>query len=217
MKDRRICAVITQSNADISQIAEMADLYEVRIDLIGRGWEDLVIKLPKPWIACNRRREEDGNWQGSEDRRVDELLTALPLGADIIDIELATPGIEKLVAVIKTKAACLISSHNFEKTPQLDELKDIVLKQIAAGADICKVVTFADKAEDNLTVLRLIHEFPSKRIIAFAMGEKGLASRILCPLMGGDFSYASIAKETESAKGQQTVKELYEIYRMVKP
>jgi 3-dehydroquinate dehydratase len=33
-----------------------------------------------------------------------------------------------------------------------------------------------------LTVLQLISGFPGKRIIAFAMGDKGLASRILCPL-----------------------------------
>jgi 3-dehydroquinate dehydratase-1 len=76
-------------------------------------------------------------------------------------------------------------------------------------------VTFANKDEDNFTVLRLIPQFPGKRVIAFAMGEKGLASRILCPIIGGDFTYAAIEKGAESAEGQLTVEELHQIYRMV--
>ena len=216
MKNRRICAVITDRNTNISQNEGMADLYEVRIDLIGNGWQETASRLRKPWIACNRRKEEDGNWQGSEEGRIEELLKALPLGADIIDIELATPGLNKIVPVIKQKKTCLISWHNFKETPAFGELKDVVLSQIDAGANICKVVAFANKAEDNLTVLRLIPEFPGKRIIAFAMGDKGISSRILCPLIGGDFTYAALERGAESAVGQVTVKEMYEIYRMVK-
>lgn len=216
MKNAHICAVISDRNADISQIAKMADLFEVRIDMVGNGWEDIARRLTKSWIACNRRKEEGGKWQGDEDKRTEELLKALTLGANIIDIELATQGLDKIVSLIKRKAACLISFHNMTETPSFDELKEIVSKQIVTGADICKIVTFATKAEDNLTVLRLIPEFPEQRIIAFAMGEKGLSSRILCPLAGGDFTYAALERGAESAAGQITLKEMHEIYRMVK-
>ena len=215
MKSNRICAVITDKKQNIPQIAGIADLFELRIDLIGEGWEECAVKLPKAWIACNRRKEEGGKWQGSEQRRIEELLKALPLGAAIVDIELETDGLDKIVAVIKQKADCLISYHNMKETPSFDALKDIVARQLEAGADICKVVTFANKDEDNFTVLRLIPQFPGKRVIAFAMGEKGLASRILCPIIGGDFTYAAIEKGAESAEGQLTVEELHQIYRMV--
>lgn len=215
MKNNRICAVITNKKQNIPQIASIADLFELRIDLIGEGWEECAVKLPKAWIACNRRKEEGGKWQGSEQRRIEELLKALPLGAAIVDIELETDGLDKIVAVIKQKADCLISYHNINETPSFDALKDIVARQLEAGADICKVVTFANKDEDNFTVLRLIPQFPGKRVIAFAMGEKGLASRILCPIIGGDFTYAAIEKGAESAEGQLTVEELHQIYRMV--
>lgn len=216
MNNRRICAVITARDTDISQIPAMADLFEVRIDLLGKGWQETAASLPKPWLACNRRREEGGNWQDSEDMRIEELLKALKAGAAVVDIELSTPNLKEIVPIIKTKAECLISSHNFKETPQLDVLKDIALSQIDAGADICKIVTFANSLEDNLTVLRLISELPGKRVIAFAMGEKGLLSRILCPLAGSEFTYASIEKGAESAAGQITVQELYEIYRLVR-
>ena len=61
MKSNRICAVITDKKQNIPQIAGIADLFELRIDLIGEGWEECAVKLPKAWIACNRRKEEGGN------------------------------------------------------------------------------------------------------------------------------------------------------------
>jgi 3-dehydroquinate dehydratase-1 len=47
------------------------------------------------------------------------------------------------------------------------------------------------------------------------MGVNGQLSRILCPLAGGYFTYASVKTGRESAKGQVTVTELREIYRML--
>ncbi len=70
------------------------------------------------------------------------------------------------------------------------------------------MVTTARSLEDNLTVLRLISEFPGVRLVSFAMGPLGVVSRVLCPLVGGDFTYASIEKGKESAQGQITVRDL---------
>ena len=89
----------------------------------------------------------------------------------------------------------MISSHDLKKTPSLDEMKEVVRQQLKAGADIAKVVTTARSLEDNLTVLRLISEFPGVRLLAFAMGPLGVVSRVLCPLVGGDFTYASIKNQ----------------------
>jgi len=44
------------------------------------------------------------------------------------------------------------------------------------------------------------------------MGPLGFASRVLCPLVGGDFTYASTEKGKESASGQITVRELRTLY-----
>ncbi len=48
-----------------------------------------------------------------------------------------------------------------------------------------------------------------------AMGPLGFASRVLCPLVGGYFTYASIERGKESASGQITVRELKKLYEMV--
>lgn len=216
MKKPRICAAIVNKGLRVIRDVEpMVDLFEVRIDLIGEGWPQLVKHLKKPWIACNRRADEGGNWKDSEASRIKELLKAVELGADIVDIELTTENLGEIVPGIKGRAKCLLSFHDVVGTPSLDKLQAIVQRQLEAGADICKVVTAARNFEDNLVTLRLISDFPKARIISFAMGPLGAASRILCPLVGGDFIYASIEKGKESAAGQLTVEALRKIYGMM--
>ncbi|MFC1865071.1 type I 3-dehydroquinate dehydratase, partial [Chloroflexota bacterium] len=130
--------------------------------------------------------------QGSEARRIESLLQAVELGADIVDVELSTRNLDKIVQVVKKRTKCLLSFHELEKTPPLDQMKEIVRRQLKAGADICKIITTAQELEDNLTVLQLISEFPEVKLISFAMGPLGFMSRVLCPLVGGEFTYASI-------------------------
>jgi 3-dehydroquinate dehydratase-1 len=121
----------------------------------------------------------------------------------------------KLVKEIKGRAECLLSSHNLKGTPSLKEMKEIIKRQIDTGADICKIVTTARSFADNLAILQLIREFPRAKVVAFAMGAAGQISRVLCPLAGGYFTYASIEEGRESAEGQITVSELRKIYEMM--
>jgi 3-dehydroquinate dehydratase type I len=95
-------------------------------------------------------------------------------------------------------------------------MRRIIQKELEAGADICKLVTTAKSLEDNLAVLQLIREFPGARVVAFAMGDLGAISRLLCPLVGGYFTYAAMKEGLESAPGQMTVGDLRKIYGTLK-
>jgi len=217
MKRPRICAVIVNNDLGaVKEVESFVDLFEVRIDLIGDGWPELVKRLNRPWIVCNRLLDEGGRWGKSEASRVEELLKAVELGAEIVDIELKTKTLGEVVKLIKKKTKCLVSSHELNGTPSLVEMKEIVHRQLEAGADVCKVVTTAHRFGDNLTTLQLVTEFPMLKIVSFAMGPLGYVSRILCPLVGGYFTYASIEEGKESASGQITVRDLRKIYEMVK-
>ena len=214
MKRPRICAVIIENNYDaVLSIEPFVDLYEVRLDLIGDGWQEWVGKLNRPWIACNRLPEEGGRWSGDETHRIAKLFEAVKLGARIVDIELRTDGVDRIVKQVKQKKAkCLVSMHNLLETPSLDELKRIVTQELATGADICKVVTTAKHFEDNLTVLRLFPLFPKVKLVALGMGQAGISSRVFSPLVGGYFTYTSIMKGQESADGQLTATYLRSFY-----
>jgi len=218
MKRPKICTVIVNNNLTTVREAEaFADLFEVRIDLIGDDWPEVAAQLKKPWLACNRSTAEGGKGaDDNETERIDQLLQAIELGAGMADIELSTDNLPEIVPLIKQRAKCIVSFHDFQNTPSLEKLKAIVQRQIDAGADICKIVTTAQTFEDNTNMLQLITEFPRTKIVAFAMGQVGSASRILCPLVGGEFTYASIEKGKESAPGQITARELRYIYDMMR-
>lgn len=217
MKKSRICAVITDKNiAAIEKAGKAADLFEMRIDLIGRDWPPVAAALKKPWIAACRNRDQHGGWKSSEQQRADELLRAVDLGASMVDIELGSPALAEILDKTKGRARCLISYHDWNTTPPLTDLVKKTRACLDTGAYACKVVTMACSIEDNLTVLKLFEKFPAQRLVAFAMGEEGVLSRILAPLAGSWFTYASIEGLTASAPGQVTVQTLRKIYGLIK-
>jgi 3-dehydroquinate dehydratase type I len=209
----RICGVITTPQAgDVRKDGDGTDLFEVRIDLIGNGWEEAARPLNKPWIATNRLKAEGGQWEGTEEARCGELLKAISMGASIIDIELASPDLEEIVPIIKKRSRCMISHHDLRRTPPPAALRRIINDEMAAGADICKLVTTARTFEDNAAVLGVINEFRPAPIVAFCMGARGQISRFLCPLSGGVFTYAALEEGEASAPGQLTVSQMRNLY-----
>lgn len=209
-----ICACIT-SAADLPAAVGVVDsvsLYEVRIDLIGEEWTEVVDHLPRPWIACNRLASQGGACTVNEDERLASLLRALDLGATIVDIELDAPGLGKFVESVKGRGTLLVSHHDLERTEGEETLAAIVHKQRRAGADICKLVTTAGSVSDNVTLLRLTRRLSWMPLVAFAMGEQGVISRVLAPLAGARFTYASLGRGHEAAPGQLTVGDLRTVY-----
>ena len=158
---------------------------------------------------------EGGQWQGAESRRIEKLLQAMELGADLVDVELRTENLSNIVKLIRRRTKCLLSCHDLEKTPASDTMRRIMQEQVEAGADVCKLVTTARSFEDNLSVLSLMREFEDTPVVSFAMGPLGGVSRVLCPLVGGDFTYASLGAGRESAPGQMAAADLRRIYDMV--
>jgi len=216
MRRPRICAVITGDDPALIRKSEtLADLFELRMDLVGEGWQQIVPHLHKPWIATMRDTLHGGKFAGSENERINALMRAAELGAAIVDIELDCPSLEETVKRIKGSAGCLISYHNWDKTPPPEELSAIVRRQLAAGAAVCKVVTMAENVNDSLAVLELPGLFSGADIIAFSMGPAGTLSRVLSPLMGGYLTYASLDDNTGSAPGQLSVSVLRGIYRKI--
>ncbi len=213
MKRPRLCGVVTcHDEAAIAEAAPVVDLFELRLDLVGPRWPETARLLSKPWIATNRLAAEGGRWSGGEPERIAELLRAVALGAAVVDIELATPELGKVVPLVKQKAECLISYHNMKHTPPLADLRSIVLSELEAGADICKVATTAQGFDDNLTVLELAGAFPETRLVALAMGEAGQASRVLGPLVNAELSYVALRRGEASAPGQLSVAEITRLY-----
>ncbi|MEM2575733.1 MAG: type I 3-dehydroquinate dehydratase [Sulfolobales archaeon] len=208
-----ICASLTKPE-DV-EIACTADLVEVRIDILGSRWSEVISGLNRPWIACNRRFDEGGLWRGDEVGRIRELIKAINLGAKFVDIEFTTPDVREHIKRFKSGGAVVIvSKHITTHTPDLISLKTLVSNMVNLGADVWKVATKANNLLDNLVLLKLIKESPTPGI-SLAMGELGTLSRVLSPLVGGFLTYASVRRGAESAPGQLTLNEIKEIYKLL--
>jgi 3-dehydroquinate dehydratase type I len=222
---RKLCIPIVETTVEraliaIKEVNRWADLIELRADYLKRvNLAPLLENRQKPLIVTNRRKEEGGQYKGEERKRLSVLKEAIDLGADYIDVELATER-SLLQRLVRNKGGTqiILSFHDFQRTPSLKELQRLCGQMIQLGADVVKIVPFARTWEDNLSILSLI-SFAKERgqkIVAFCMGEKGKLSRVFSPFLGAAWTYASLNRSRASAPGQLTVGEMKEIWEMLK-
>lgn len=194
------------------------DLIELRIDHIEKWGNVETIRgtTELPLIATNRRRDQGGLFAGPEDKRVASIQEACDAGFDYVDLELTTRSLDGVALEVKKKGVkIIVSSHDLHGTPSKPTLEKILKREQSFSPDICKIVGTAKSYTDNLAYLDFLKEHSDVGLISFGMGIPGIPSRILSPLFGGEFTYASAELNLESAPGQLTVRDLREIYRIL--
>lgn len=218
----RICvSVLPETVAEALELVERAenhgaDLIEVRLDGLREHGElsDIAGCSRVPMIATNRSVKCHGKFRGSETERKQILLNATGNGFEYVDIELSAPELKDIVSDVHGMGVkSIVSFHDFNQTPSLPQMEKTLKEEIASGADVCKVVTTAKSVEDNLTVLNFVSKAcKSAKTVCFSMGELGKISRLLSPLFGGFFTFASLEKGRETASGQLTIQEMRVAY-----
>ncbi|MFH1079908.1 MAG: type I 3-dehydroquinate dehydratase [Pseudomonadota bacterium] len=204
-----------------------ADVIELRMDLIQNG---RLVALIDQARVCNeavrvlvthRRAAKSNPLQ--ERRRIDCLKDAVGLGTDYVDVEVQTGRAlrEELIEAIgclQHRTALIVSHHDFQRTPSLKTLKALFHACVKAGADIVKIVTWAESPRDNLRVLSLMNDAEREDVdlINFCMGPQGRISRIAAPLMGSFLSYVSLRKGFQSAPGQLTITEMNTVMKILR-
>lgn len=211
----KICGCIAEHNLEdilraINEAVQNgAGLIELRLDRIGNidHLEEIIEASDVPVVATDRKNKNN-------------LILAIEAGCNFVDVELETN--KKVRSTIIKKArghGCkvIISKHDFRCTPSNKTLLRIIHQEKEVGADIGKIVTMANSIEDCHRILGLIIEaekidFP---LLAFAMGDVGRFTRVIAPLFGAPFTYASIDKPVEP--GQLSVVALKRIYKGLVP
>ena len=225
MNSPKICVSIVAENwkkaiQDIRKAERLgANLFELRMDLMGsfEGLAKIREATKLPLIATNRLKGQGGHYEGDERQRVNSLLKACDTGFDYVDLELTTRDLSSVIAEIRLRGIkTILSHHDFLKTPPFIGLKEILSHELAYKPDICKIVGTSRTLDDNFTYLALLQQLQGQRLICFGMGERGRLSRILSPLFGGEFTFASISEGRESASGQVPIEELIKIYRLLR-
>ena len=142
-----------------------------------------------------------------------ELVEAAAwLGAAFVDLDI---GVRKIPEVGKAKI--IISYHNFEKTPFVEELLKVADLAIKKGGEIVKIATMIKKYQDNVTLLELVKRLCEKKVevICVGMGERGKLSRVMLPILGSSMVFAALDAKSATAPGQMTVHEFKDLIKQL--
>ncbi len=209
-----------------------ADLAEFRIDLlsfasdtkqvIALGHELKKILGNKPMIATIRTKNEGGQLEISDADygKTYQAYLKNPF-MDWLDVEMFRD--QKVISEIVQKAhqkkvLVVMSNHDFQKTPNQDEIEKRLLKQDQMGADILKIAVMPKSKQDVFTLMNAtlkVSQQTTKPLLTMSMGQLGTISRVATANMGGSYSFGMIGQA--SAPGQIDVTKLKQILQTVQP
>ena len=203
--------------ANLKDALKKSDYAEVRFDFL-KTYEipktlEIIKKDLKKVVCTLRPKSEGGKFEGGEKERIAILKLIAAYGPFLLDIEFNTIKKNKELAkyLKSTKTKLLVSWHDFKKTPKFSELKSM-MNQMTKFSHNVKIVTTAKSADDSTRVLQLYSKNEKNNLIAFAMGDSGRVSRILCLYLGSPYTYVSLGKPV--APGQFSVDEVKKIIGM---
>lgn len=171
-------------------IKKGADVLEFRIDALENPdiemIKDTIKEIDFPMIATNRISTEGGSFKGTEEERFNILYECCGL-VDYVDIELQCND-EYINQIHDTGVKTIVSYHDFEKTPDLNEIMYIVKKEQELG-DIAKVAFMPQDLEDTLTILAVLSH--CENTIAISMGDLGSYTRVMASKFDSPITFAA--------------------------
>jgi 3-dehydroquinate dehydratase/shikimate dehydrogenase len=198
MANSRVCVAVTgRTMTEIRQnrdAVEGADLVEMRLDTVDRP--DVAGALAGrrgPVIVTCRAEWEGGHFKGSEEERRRVLEDAIAQGADYVDVEARAAFAGELIRSRQGRGV-ILSSHIFGPTP--DDLEERWTALRGSGAAIAKLAVESRSLSDTLRLMMLAGSRPSESSsgapghVLIAMGDAGVASRILATRIGNAWTYA---------------------------
>jgi 3-dehydroquinate dehydratase-1 len=194
-----------------------SDYVEIRFDFMEPNKIPIALNLVKNHLArciCTLRpRSEGGKFSSSEKNRISILKLIAEYNPYLLDVEYNTVRKNKALHqyLKKTKTNFLVSWHDFAKTPNVRFLKSM-RKKMAKFSKNIKIVTTARSIKDTLDILSLYKSQSNTNLIAFAMGDYGRMSRILCTQLGSPYTYVSLGKPV--APGQFSLDEIKSIFEL---
>lgn len=218
MKYKTCVSIAEKSSEKIKQNLKYAlkksDYVEIRFDFLKTDeipkTLEMIKKDLKKVVCTLRPKSEGGKFEGEEKERIAILKLIAEYNPFLLDVEFNT--IKKNNEFAKylksTKTKLLISWHDFKKTPKFFELKNMMNKMVKFSNNV-KIVTTAKSTDDSTRTLQLYSKNGKTNLIAFAMGDNGRISRILCLYLGSPYTYVSLGKPV--APGQFSVDEVKKI------
>ena len=195
-----------------------ADLVEWRLDVTrDPEVETVLAQSPLPVIATVRSLKQGGHFSGTRQEQLRLLIRSAASGSAYVDWEFRPEEpLPDELSVMRERV--ILSYHDFEETPTDKELESLFDHMAILSTGVVKVVTLAQRMEDNISLLNLIGRGKNRgiKVVAFCLGPLGRISRVACLLMGGAFTYAALESGAEAAPGQLTLAEMRQLLELLK-
>ena len=209
MKTAKLCATVTADTmAELRTRRDRvgdADLVELRLDSVRDPSAAAALAgRRKPVIITCRPKSEGGMFEGSEEERRRILTEALTLGAEFVDLEWRGSCADLITHTGGRRI--VLSHHDFQGTPV--DVHDTAHAMLASGAEVVKLAVTAHRLGDCLT-LRAVGQQTRVPMVLIAMGDAGVATRVLASWFGSCWTYAG----DHVAPGQIDVERLQQEFR----
>ena len=167
-----------------------------------------------PLLMTFRTSKEGGEKAIDAEAYAELNIKAAQTGlVDLIDVEVFT-GDEIVSRIIREAHAAgvkvVASNHDFDKTPDKEDIVGRLRKMQAMDADIPKIAVMPRSKRDVLTLLAATEEmathYADRPIITMSMAGTGVISRLCGEVFGSALTFGAAAKA--SAPGQMGVEDL---------
>jgi 3-dehydroquinate dehydratase type I len=215
-KKFQICTVVQGKNLvtfvkNLKKAQASSAMVELRADSIKDfNSDDLPIikgltKLPS--IFTFRHKKEGGLYAGSVSKQKEILKAGFDFGFTYIDVACDNPILEELNA--KEKKQLLLSYHNNEGTPYLEDLLDLLEDMRAVCPAIIKIATQVTDYDDIPILAALLKKAKKdEKLVVIGMGRKGEITRLTFPSLGSHIAYVTMKGEKNIAPGMLTEAQL---------
>ena len=210
-----ICISIADVTIDEAiNIIRDSELSEIRLDRLVFSKDDIAKLFSHRKNTIATYRPTDGV---VESERKEWLIAAINSGAQYVDIEVESADDFKndiIEVAVSKNCKVIVSYHDYNKTPLMNELEEIIKWCFDSKCDIAKICCHANSSEECARLLSL-HSY-GYPIISIGMGDIGKITRIAALLLGSPFTYASIDADKKTAPGQIDSKKFKEILDMIR-
>lgn len=170
----------------------------------------LVRRAGRPVIVTVRSADDGGWFDGSAEEKRAILAGALEAGASFVDVEWNGPLRGDAGGAWASRV--ILSHHGAACDART--LVPLYDAMAASRAAHLKIVPHARRVADLIAVRQLLAE-ARRPLACFAMGDAGVASRILALAWGSWATYGSAASGRETAPGQLATSDLLATYRVL--
>lgn len=201
-----------------------ADWFEnaFEIEKIEEVLKALRAVLKETPILFTFRTSKEGGEKAIEPEAYAALIKAAAKtgNVDLVDAE-AFIGDEVVKDIIDTVhrygVKVVASNHDFEKTPDKDDIVGRLCKMQELGADIPKIAVMPKSKSDVLTLLSATEEmnrvYADRPIITMSMAGTGVISRLCGEVFGSALTFGAAKKA--SAPGQMGVADLAQVLSLL--